>query len=104
MKKIIQELNKIKDVKNVKRTTENKLKINLFSKELPHTEAKQIKGDLRKTSQKIRSKLEKSNIQTWQWVQKPKKKYQKTQIDTEKIKDRKPVGHEPDYYIIYIKR
>lgn len=102
MKKIIEKLNQLKGVKNVKKTTDNKLRINLFSKEIAHAEAKQIKGDLRKISQKIRSQLDKSDIKTWKWVQKPQKKYKETKIRTEKIKDRKPIGHDPDYYIVYL--
>jgi len=107
MQDLISTINEIKGVKNVKKRSGPTLKINLYSREIPSREAEKIRGDLRKISQKIRDRLEKAReksvINGWNWIQKPEKKYDETGIRTEKISDRKEVGHKPPFYTISIK-
>lgn len=106
MKDLIQELSEIKGVQNVKRKGGPVLEINLHSREKPLKEVKELAGDLRKISQKISNRLEDARkdgeISGWNHIQKPEKKYSETNIDMEKVSDRKPLGHEPDYYRISI--
>lgn len=105
MQQLIQELNDIKGVRNVKKKNEVSLKINLHSREIPGQDAEKLMGNLRKISPKIRNILEDSEeIKGWNWTRKPEKKYSETSIKTEKITDRKPVGHEPSYYMISVKK
>lgn len=106
MEELLNQLNEIEGVKTVKRRSGPTLKLELFSREVPDAEAEKIMGNLRSISQNIRSTLdnarENSSIKAWNWIQKPEKKYLETRINTEKINDRKPVGHEPAYYTISI--
>ena len=98
-------LTKLKDIKGVKavRNRSGTLKIELFSRPVANAEAKEISGDLRSIGQKITNTLNNSSeISSWNWIQKPEKKYSKTSVKTEKVSDRKPVGHEPDYYTLSI--
>jgi hypothetical protein len=107
MEELIQELSDVKGVQNVKRKGGPVLRINLHSREKPRQEVKEIMGDLRKISQRIRKKLEDAREQRqitgWNYIQKPEKKYSETSVGTEKVSDRKPLGHEPDYYRIEVK-
>jgi hypothetical protein len=106
MRELIQEISEIKGVQNVKKKGGPVLKVNLHSREQPGQEAEKIMGDLRKISPKISTRLddalEKGEISGWNWNRKPDKKYSETGVETEKVSDRKPVGHEPSYYIISI--
>jgi len=106
MKKLLSELNNVQGVKNVKRRSGPTLRINLFTTEIPGREAEKVKGDLRKISPKIRARLEdakeKGEIEVWNWIQKPEKQYCQTGIDTEKVSDRKAIGHKPAYYTVSI--
>lgn len=106
MEDLIQQLREIKGVKNVKKKGGPVLRINLYSREKPRKDVKEIKGDLRTISQKINTTLEnarqKGEIHAWNRVQKPEKKYSETAVRTEKVKDRKPLGHQPDYYRISV--
>lgn len=106
MEELIQDLNQIKGIKNTKRRGKNLLKMKLFSRKIKGSEAFKIKGDLRKISQKIRSKLEEAKdkkvIQKWNWVEKPEKKYTETQLGRGKATDRKEKGHKPNHYTVEI--
>ncbi|MFB6241225.1 MAG: hypothetical protein ABEJ36_00285 [Candidatus Nanosalina sp.] len=106
MRELIKKLTEIKGVHNVKRKGGPVLKVNLHSREQPRKDAEKLMGDLRKISPKIRNRLEEARkngeIKSWNWIQKPEKKYSETSIGTEKIKDRKPVGHEPSHYRISV--
>ena len=102
---LVKKLREIEGVKAVKRSSST-LRIDLFSREIPDAEAEKIMGDLRSISQKIRNTLDKarknSEIENWNWIQKPEKKYAETRINTEKVNDRKAVGHQPSYYTVSI--
>ena len=106
MEELLKQLNEIEGVKTVKRRSGPTLKLELFSREIPDAEAEKIMGNLRSISQNIRNTLdrakENSEIKSWNWIQKPEKKYRETRVKTEKINDRKPVGHEPAYYTLSI--
>ena len=106
MKQLIKQLNEVQGVKNVKRRGGPTLRINLFSRKIPGREAEEIEGDLRKIAPKIRVRLEEaeesSEIKAWNWIQKPQKKYDETGVQTEKVNDRKAVGHKPPYYTVSI--
>lgn len=108
MQQLIQKLSGIEGVKNVKKYNQRVLEINLFSREIPGSEAEEIRGDLRKISQNIRNTLEKSRkqsrIQNWEWINKPEKQYEETQLGKRKVKDRKDKGHKPAYYRVSIER
>ena len=104
MEQLIEELNEIKGVHNVKKKSKLVLKINLHSREIPGQEAEKIIGDLRKISPKISKSLDNSTeIKGWNWTRKPEKKYSETGVGTQKIKDRKSIGHDPSYYMITVK-
>lgn len=107
VKQTIQKLNDINGVKNVKRQSGPVLKINLFSREIKGSEAEEIKGDLRKISQKVRNALDngRSNgeFKSWEWIVKPEKKYQETKLGIRKVSDRKSKGHKPAYYRVAIR-
>jgi hypothetical protein len=106
MEQLIQELSQIQGVQNVKKKGGPTLKINLHSREQPRKEVEKLMGDLRKISPKIRDRLEKARengeIKNWNWTRKPEKKYSETSVGTSKVSDRKPIGHEPAYYMISI--
>nr|ADE29235.1 hypothetical protein [uncultured virus] len=106
MKQLIEDLRQVEGVKNVKKQSGPVLKINLFSRELPNSEAEIIRGDLRKTGQQLRNVLEdarKDNgINTWEWIVKPQKKYAETSLGKGKLTDRKDKGHKPAYYRVNI--
>ena len=108
MEKLLANLRDIKGVKAVKKRSGPTLKIKLYSKEIPDTEAGKIMGDLRSISQQISNTLteskEKREINAWNWIQKPEKKYRKTSVKTEKVTDRKATGHEPTYYTASIQK
>lgn len=107
MEEVINKIRNIRGVKNVKRFDNNVLEINLFSREIPDTEVKEIRGDLRKISQEIRNTLDlqksKGVFQNWEWVVKPEKKYTETGVG-EKVSDRKSRGHKPSYYRVTINK
>jgi hypothetical protein len=106
MRELIQEISEIKGVQNVKKKGGPVLKINLHSREQPRKDTEKLMGDLRKISPKIRNALEDARkngeIKNWNWTRKPEKKYSETGVGTEKIQDRKPVGHEPAYYLVSV--
>lgn len=106
MKQLIKNLRKIEGVKNVKKQSGPVLKINLFSQEIPRSEAKIIRGNLRKTGQKIRNTLEEArkngDLSSWEWIVKPKKQYNETSLGKGKISDRKDKGHKPAYYRVNV--
>jgi len=105
MESLLTDLRETEGVKAVKKRSGPTLKIELFSKKIPDTEAEKIIGDLRSISQKISNTLDKakdSEIKAWNWIQKPEKKYRQTSVKTEKVTDRKPIGHDPAYYTVSI--
>ena len=53
MEKVIEDLRSIDGVKNVRRQSGPVLRIELFSREIPGSEAVEIRGDLRCSSQRI---------------------------------------------------
>lgn len=94
-------------VKNVKNMSDTTIKINLFTRDVGTSELKEIKGDLRSIGQNISSELnslkKEGEISGWRWMEKPEKKYQETSLGKDKLKDRKPKGHKPGYYRVFIK-
>lgn len=106
MKEVIHDINSIEGVKNVKRFSGPVLKINLFSRPIPGSEAEEISGDLRKISQKIRNSLDdgrtSGSFDGWEWIIKPDKKYQETKLGNRKVSDRKDKGHKPAFYKVSI--
>ena len=105
MENLTGELNSIKGIKSVKKLSSNQLEINLFSEKIPGREAEKINGNLKKISQKISLKLsEQSGIRNWEWVQKPSNVYDETPIKTEKVTDRKKIGHKPAKYLIFVRK
>ncbi len=106
MQELIQELRDIQGVKNVKKQSGPVLKVNLFGRPVPNSEAVEIKGDLRKISQKLRNQLdqaqEKGEISSWEWIVKPEKKYTDSSPRDLKVSDRKDKGHKPAYYRVAI--
>lgn len=107
MREVIDELRDIEGVKNVKRHS-NTLKINLFSRPIPGSEAVELSGDLRKISQSIVSVLDgarsSGSFENWEWVQKPEKQYEKTKLGKKKVSDRKDGGHKPGFYRVSIRK
>lgn len=106
MEELIENLRSVEGVKNVKKQSGPVLRINLFSRELPNSEAEVIRGDLRKTGQQLRNALEEARkdgtISSWEWIVKPQKKYTETSLGKGKISDRKDKGHKPAYYRVNI--
>lgn len=107
MQELIKQVNEVQGVKNVKKRSGPTLKINLYSREIPGRDAEKLQGDLRKISPKIRHRLEEarenSEIKGWNWIQKPEKKYDNTGLETEKVSDRKAIGHKPPYYTVSVR-
>lgn len=101
----IRELDYVRNVKNMSDAT---IRINLFARDVGDSELKEIKGDLRSISQNIVRELnklkEEGEINGWKWMEKPEKKYQETALGRSKVKDRKPKGHKPGYYRVYINK
>lgn len=93
-------------VKNVKER-DSSIKINLFTRDVGDSDIKEIKGDLRSTGQNISAELDRlkkeGEIKGWKWMEKPEKKYQETSLGRDKIADRKPKGHKPGYYRVFIR-
>ena len=107
MESLLADLRDIEGVKSIRRRSGLTLRIELFSREIPDAEAEKIHGDLRSIVQKIGNCLDdavtQGTVQGWNWVQKPEKKHRETGVKTEKVSDRKPVGHEPAHYTISIR-
>jgi hypothetical protein len=107
MEHLIEDLLELDSVKSVKRQSGPVLKIELFCREIPNSELVEIKGDLRKTTPRIRSILEDNKkggeISGWNWVVRPEKKYSETSLGRLKISDRKAKGHRPGHYRVSIK-
>ena len=107
MEQLIQKLSKLSSVKAVRRESGPVLKIELFSRPLKHSEAVEIKGDLRSITPKIRSKLDEARdsgeISSWQWIVRPKKQYQETKLGRDKVTDRKDGGHKPGFYRVDVR-
>lgn len=103
MSDIADELLEIESVKAVRRQGENVLKIELFCKDIPGSENVEIPGDLRSISSKIRSRLESARetgeIDGWNWIEKPQKKYQSRSLGTN-VSDRKEKGYRPGHYMV----
>lgn len=108
MEDLIKNLRNVEGVKSVKVQTGPVLKIDLFSKPILGSEVVEIRGDLRKISQKIRSRIDKASkkgeFKGWEWIVKPEKKYQETSLGTDKVSDRKSKGHKPGYYRVSIQK
>jgi hypothetical protein len=105
MSNLVKNLTKVTGVKKVKNRGDT-LKIKLHSRE--KGDVHEIKGNLRKISQKIRHKLDESRsnskIDTWNWVQKPEKEYRSKGPDIGDVNDRQPIGHKPSYYTVSIQK
>ena len=99
-------VDKLKDVKGVKsvKNRSGLLKVNLYADE--KGDVYEIKGDLRKISQKISHRLsdalDNSKINGWNWVQKPEKQYRSAGPDIGGVNDRQPTGHKPPFYTISV--
>lgn len=105
MEKLIDQLSEIKGVKSVRRLSDDVLRVELFSREIPGSELVEIKGDLRSISGKISSTLgdnvDEGSIDNWNWIEKPRKRYDETSLG-DSVTDRKPKGHRPGHYQIEI--
>lgn len=108
MDKLIEELLDIEAVKNVKKQGGSVLKINLFSRKIPDSEAEEISADLRIVTPKIKSRLDKARKETsisgWEWIIRPEKQYQETSLGRSKVSDRKSKGYKPSYYQVSIEK
>lgn len=106
MQGIINKLRVLEGVKAVRREGEDVLKIQLFTKEIPETEAVEIHGDLRSISQKLVNTLNEGKGEEygrWNWIQKPEKKYQETSLGGRSgVTDRKEKGHKPGFYKVVL--
>lgn len=106
MDDLIEDLLDIEAVKNVKRQGDSVLRINLFSREIPGSEAEEIMADLRTVTPKIKSRLDKARKEThisgWEWMIRPEKQYQETSLGRSKVSDRKSKGYKPSYYQVSI--
>lgn len=106
MQEVIEELRSIEGVKNVRRQSGPVLKIELFSREIPGSDAVEIHGDLRTISQKIVNSLDEASskevFDSWEWIVRPEKKYQETSLGRGKVSDRKDKGHRPGYYRVSV--
>ncbi|MFB6100427.1 MAG: hypothetical protein ABEK16_04080 [Candidatus Nanohalobium sp.] len=104
MQQLVEKLREVEGVKAVRKRSST-LRIELFAREKSE-DIWEIRGDLRKTGQQIRQRLEEAReeglIENWNWTQKPEKKYGDTPIETEKVSDRKPLGHRPPYYTVSV--
>lgn len=100
MEEVFEELRSLEGVKNVKRHSDT-LRINLFSRPIPSSDAEEIPGDLRSISQKIKNILDEAQskglISSWEWMVKPEKQYTNSS-PVENISDRKEKGYRPAYY------
>jgi UDP-glucose 4-epimerase len=105
MSGITNELRNIQGIKSIKNRGDT-LKIKLYSRE--KGDVYEIEGDLRKISQKISHKLDearsKSEIDGWNWVQKPEKQYRSKGPDIGNVNDRQPIGHKPPFYTVSIQK
>lgn len=106
MEEVIEELREIKGVKNVRKQSGPVLRIELFSREIPGSEAVEIRGDLRSISQRIVSALDEASsngvFDSWEWIVRPEKQYQETGLGRGSVSDRKEKGHRPGYYRVSI--
>jgi len=102
------ELSSLEGVKYVKHQSDNLLRIELFSREIPGTEAEDIPADLRSLSQQVSNTLNQAStqgdIKRWNWVEKPEKQYQDRSHRGVKVSDRQSAGHKPAHYTISIQR
>ncbi|WP_414837129.1 hypothetical protein [Candidatus Nanohalococcus occultus] len=107
MDELIENLLGIDSVKAVKRQSDDVLKIELFSREIPNSELVEIRGDLRTVTPTVRSKLENAResgeINGWSWIVRPEKKYQSTSLGRDKVSDRKAKGYRPGHYRVNVK-
>ena len=105
MKELIQTLRNIEAVKAV-RNQSGVLKIELFSREIPDSEAVEIRGNLRSITPKVRAALKEvskeGEIGGWEWIVRPEKKYQSTSLGKDKVSDRKSKGHKPGFYRVSV--
>lgn len=107
MEKLLQELNSLDEIKAVKRFSGPVLKIQLFTHEIKGSEAVKVRGDLKSISQKLVNALndarERGDIQGWNWVEKPEKKYQETNLGYDSsVTNRKDKGHKTGYYQVSV--
>ena len=106
MDELIENLLDIQAVKSVKRQGNSVLRIDLFSREIPGSEAEEIKADLRKVTPKIKARLESSRkekeISGWEWMVRPEKQYQETSLGKSKVSDRKSKGYKPSHYKVAV--
>jgi|APHM01.1.fsa_nt_gi hypothetical protein len=105
MENVINDIKHTRGIKSVKNRGDT-LKINLYSRE--KGDVHKIEGDLRKISQKIKHRLDeargKSEIDSWNWVQRPEKQYRSKGPDVGNVNDRQPIGHEPPFYTVSIQK
>ncbi|WEL23325.1 hypothetical protein [Candidatus Nanohalovita haloferacivicina] len=107
MKQLIDKLRDIDGVKAVRKQSGPVLKIELFHREIPNSEAVEIRGDLRSISQNIVNILDEARnegeFESWEWVRKPQKRYQETSLGRNRsVSDRKAKGHRPGFYRVSI--
>jgi hypothetical protein len=100
----LEDLRQVDGVKYVKRKSGGTLRIDLFSREIPGREAEDIQCDLRKTSQRLSSRLDDAvksgEIGGWSWVEKPQKQYRDSSPDSVQVSDRQGAGHKPSHYTV----
>lgn len=106
MEELVEHLRQIKGVKSVEKHNGPVFKIKLHGRRVGQTEIYDINGDLRKISQRVRNVFEEGRekrlFSNWEWVVKPEKKYQETSLGKDKLSDRKPKGHKPNYYRVSV--
>ena len=100
----LEDLRQVDGVKYVKRKSGGILRIDLFSREIPGREAEDIQCDLRKTSQRLFSRLDNAvksgEINGWSWVEKPQKQYRDRSPNGFQVSDRQGAGHKPSHYTV----
>jgi len=100
MEGLLRKIHSIEGVKSIDRHGDSVIRINLYSREIRKNQLYEIGGDLRQVSGEIRKVLE-ENTESWNWNQKPEKKYREEGPETG-VNDRKPLGHDRDFYSVVI--
>lgn len=102
MDDLLGELREVEGVKAVERHGDF-LKLKLFSKKVTGNELYRIPGDLRRTSQEIKTVLENSGVRSWNIVAKPQKKYRDKAFKDSKVSDRESKGYKRNYYEVSVR-
>lgn len=100
MEEVFGKLREFEGVKSVKRHS-GTLRIDLFSRPIPGSEAEETPEDLRSISQKLGNIFDNAHseglLSSWEWMVKPEKQYTDSS-PVENISDRKDKGYRPSHY------